>query len=120
MKNPNTYAGIEEADREYQERIAFEAQEALDAKEAADAIDYDALAGFIQTPRCSQACCDALAHTAACSGIAEPIAAAINSWLKAVTPNGDRIIEYVDDSWLRTPSVGAQLTARMRGRKRVA
>jgi hypothetical protein len=45
------------ADAEYQNRVYLEAQEALDAKEAADAIDYDAL------------------------GIAEPLAIAVNGWL---------------------------------------
>jgi hypothetical protein len=61
------------ADREYQHRIALNAQETLDAKEAADAIDYDAL-GMAEP-----------FAIAAPGRIAAPIADALNGWLRGIS-----------------------------------
>jgi hypothetical protein len=61
------------ADREHQHRVYLEAQEALEAKEAADAIDYDALG--IPEP----------VAIAAPGRIAAPIADALDGWLRGIS-----------------------------------
>jgi len=108
---PPTMAEADRIDREEEEiraELAAQEEEERDAREEAF--------GKTGTPWCEIECYQKLAHTVACQAINAPVLAAVDGWRRALNAaqSAPRVIEYVDDSWLRTPSVGQQLARKRR------